>query len=437
MNSIFNALILFGLLLAAGIVVREFCPPLQKILIPSCIIGGIIGLILGQQVLGLITIPEEFSTFSSYGMRIMMACVPIGVGVTGKKLVQHLDFTFANMTMFGFQLMFGLLLGDLFCKIWPDLPQNWGLLGNAAYFGSHGSIPVIAEICDPQGTQGFMSIGMVLATFGVLWAMIPGMAMANYGARHGWASFTKDVANQPTYFYRGVLPAEKRESLGETMVSPSNVSGIALVIAIIAVNYKFGDVLMHFLARFIPPLGNVGAMIYGLIGGIILWPVYCKIGISKYVDKNTANTISNFVLEMIILGAFATIQLDVVSKFFLPLFLHAAVFCGIVFLFVFWWMKKLNHPEWFEKALMVYGMATGSNPQGFALVRAVDPNNKSCIFEALGVYNAVFFWNFIIQPFAAETVNAGVRVPAYLVSLGLMSTFIIGSIIFSRMKKEA
>ena len=84
---------------------------------------------------------------------------------------------------------------------------------------------------------------------------------------------------------------------------------------------------------------------------------------------------------------------------------------------------------------MLFGMCTGSNPQGLSRVRAVDPEKKSCIYEALGVYNAVFFWNFILIPFAASIVLYN-RLPIYIVGTGLMSTCVVGTIIFSREKKK-
>ncbi len=437
MAEYFNALILFGLLLVAGVIIRELVPAFQKVLLPASLIGGFLGLILGQQVLGLIEIPTAFVDISSFGMRIIMTCIPIGIGVSAKRLYQHLDFTFSNMTMYGFQMIFGVLLGALFCNIWPGLPEGWGLMGVAAYFGSHGNIPVVSEVIDPTGTLGAQSIGMVMATFGVLFAMIPGMFMANYGVRHGWGSFTKDLASQPKYFYRGTLPEDQRESLGKTTVNPSNVTAIAFQLGVLAVCYKFGEIIFNVLKQFIPILGRVSPMLYGLIGGLILWPILKKVHLDKYIDKDTITQISNLTLEMIILGACATIQLDIVSTFFLPIFLHALIFCSITGIFVFAWMKKIGHPQWFEKALMVYGMATGSNPQGFALVRAVDPNNESCIFEALGVYNAVFFWNFIILPIAALAISEGNMGLVVAMGVGLMCTFPLGIFLFSKEKKGA
>lgn len=434
MLEMYNALILFGLLLIAGVIIRELIPPLQKVLLPASLIGGFLGLILGQQVLGLIEIPAAFTQITSIGMRIIMACVPIGVTVTAKRIYEHLDFTFTNMTAFGFQMIFGLLLGSFFMKFWPGLPEGWGLMGVAAYHGSHGTVPVVSEAIDATGALGAQSIGMVMATIGILIAMIVGMFIANYGARRGWTTFTRDIANQPKYFFSGTLPEEKRESLGKTTVNPTNVTGIALQLGIIAVSIKFGEMLFRALAQVIPFLGNVGAMLWGLVGGLILWPIMRKLKVDKYVDKNTINQISNFTLEMIILAACATIQLDVISKLFVPLFLHALISCSITGVFIFVWMKKIGHAEWFEKSLMLFGMCTGSNPQGLSLVRAVDPENKSCIYEALGVYNAVFFWNFIIIPFAASIVLHN-RIPIYIIGAGLMLTFVVGTVLFSREKK--
>lgn len=434
MTEIFNSLILFGLLLIGGVIIRELIPVLQKVLLPASLIGGFLGLILGQQVLGFIEIPITFSEISSLGMRVIMTCVPIGVAVSAKRIYQHLDFTFANMSMYGFQMAFGLLLGSLFCDIWPGLPEGWGLLGVASFFGSHGSVPVVSEMIDKGGQQGVQSIGMVLATLGVLFAMIPGMIMANFGARRGWATFTHDLAKQPAHFYRGTLPEEKREPLGKTTVNPSNVTGIAFQFGVLAVCYAFGELIFKSLVAVIPVLGRVSPMLYGLVGGLILWPVIRMIKLDRYVDKGTITQISNFTLEMIILGACASVQLDIVSKFFMPLFIYTLILCGFSFIFVFAWMKKIGHPQWFEKSLMIYGMTTGSNPQGFALVRSIDPNNESCIFEALGVYNAVFFWNYILLPLAASIVLAN-RLPIYIISAGLMSTAVIGTFIFSREKK--
>ena len=56
-SSLFNDLIVLFAFLLIGFVIREIFKPLQRIYIPASIIGGVIALIVGPQVLGLVSIP--------------------------------------------------------------------------------------------------------------------------------------------------------------------------------------------------------------------------------------------------------------------------------------------------------------------------------------------------------------------------------------------
>lgn len=436
MATLFNDLMLFGLLLMLGFVLRELIPPLQKLFLPASIIGGLAGLILGQQVLGVVEIPESFSTLSTQAMKIMMTCVPLGVTVTAKRIAQHFDFTFGNMIMYGMQLIVGTFIGIFFMKLWPGLPEGWGLLGVYAYFGSHGSVATAAGLLEEQGAVGAMDIGMVLATFGVLFSMLIGMAMVNFGVRRGWATYVKEPGKQPKEFYCGPLPEDKRESIGSTTTTSIAVSPIVFQLAIIAVCFKFGETLFKIGISFIPVLSKVSPMLYGLIGALILWPVMRKLKFDRYVDKKTLTQISNICLDMMILGACASLQLDLIGKFIVPLSVHAIVCCGLTAVVLFIWFRTIHNPEWFEKYLMVFGMCTGSNAQGYALVRAIDPDNKSCIYEALGVHNAVFFWQYLIMPITTASIFVSMA-PIVGIGLGLIFIPLTLGILFFRKQKAA
>jgi ESS family glutamate:Na+ symporter len=386
-------------------------------------------------VLGWITIPESFYSIPTYGMYILMTCVPLGITVTAKKVYQHLDFAFANMTLYGFQMVFGIILGALLLNFWPGLPEGWGLLGVAAFFGAHGNIPVVSDIIDPTGELGAQSIGMVMATLGVLIAIIPGIIAANYGIRRGWGTFVQEPVKQQKSTNSGTLPEEEREDIGKLTVNQNTVTALALQFGILAVCFGFGKLFFQGLAMVVPFFEQMSPILYGIVGSLIVWPIMKKMKLGGFVDKKTINQISNFALEMIILTACASIQLSIVSKFFMPLLLLTIILCGATLLFAFVWFKKIGHTEWFEKSLMVFGMCSGSTPQGLALIRVVDPDNKSSIYEALGVYNAVFFWNFIILPMAASLVLTS-RVPIYIVGLALMiGVPLIAFFLFSVKKK--
>ena len=57
-SSIFNDIVILGVFLMAGFVIREIVKPIQKLFIPASVVGGALALIVGPQVLNIVTIPE-------------------------------------------------------------------------------------------------------------------------------------------------------------------------------------------------------------------------------------------------------------------------------------------------------------------------------------------------------------------------------------------
>ena len=62
-RSLFNDILIIAVFMLAGFFVRQLIRPLQRLFLPASLIGGLIALILGQQCLGFMEIPESFSAF--------------------------------------------------------------------------------------------------------------------------------------------------------------------------------------------------------------------------------------------------------------------------------------------------------------------------------------------------------------------------------------
>lgn len=398
LNDVYSDFILFGLFLTAGFIIREFVKPLQRLFLPSCIIGGALALIMGQQVLGLVEIPKSFEGYSGVLMRIIMTTVVLGIAVTVNRVKSYLDYTFANVILYGAQLVVGLLLAELFASIWTGMPFGWGIQGVFAFFGSHGGVAASGTVLEDLGSQGVIGIGMVMATAGVIVSMTIGMVVVNYGVRKGWATFVKEPKKQPEWFYKGPLPTEQRESIGQVTTSTISINPIALHLALIAVAYALGEGIFRVLISFAPVLKTMNPMLYGMIGGLILWPILTKLKLDIYFDKKIFNQISGFALEMLILTAIAAIPLDIVSKFGVPLLLYITIMSALTIFFSIWFFRKTRTEQWFEKCVMVIGTCTGSTPNGFALVRAIDPKSEAVIPDCHGIYNALFWWNNLLTP---------------------------------------
>lgn len=398
LESLFQDIMLLCLLLIGGFVVRSFVKPLQKLFLPASVVAGVIGLILGRQVLGVIEIPETFQDFNGIMMRMIMTCVVFGISVNASKMFEHMDYALTNIFLYGAQMIVGILI-MLACGLFASgMPEGWGILGTFAYFGSHGTVGAAAGVMEDLGVDGAVGIGMVLATGGLVWSMVVGMAVVNWGVRKGYATYVKNPERQPDYFYSGPLPQDKRESLGTATTTPVAINPLAFQLGMLMVCYALGYGIFQILIHFIPVLSKINAMLYGMIGALILWPVMRKTHTDVYVDKKTLNQISGFCLEILIVSAISSLELDIVAKYWLPLLIHIVISCTLTTVFCVWFFRKVGNPEWFEKCVMVLGTCTGSSPNGLALVRAVDPDSNSCAPQAHGVYNAIFWWNNLLTP---------------------------------------
>ena len=91
-SSIFNDLILLFSFLLAGYVIRELVKPIQWLYIPASVVAGVIALILGPQVLGLVTIPETFGSMAGVMITMVLTASVIGVDFDSSKAEQELGF---------------------------------------------------------------------------------------------------------------------------------------------------------------------------------------------------------------------------------------------------------------------------------------------------------------------------------------------------------
>ena len=191
--SLFSDMILIGVFMLAGFFVREIVKPIQKLFLPASLIGGLLALILGQQMFGLVEIPESFSKFSNVLIAPIMAALLFGVTINKKKVVGYMDYICVEQGIYGMQMCVGAGLGALLAVIWPGLPKGWGTMGVFAFQGGHGNAGAAGQTYENLGIPGNMSIGMVLATFGLIMAMLVGMIVVNIGVRKGWTKFVKDA----------------------------------------------------------------------------------------------------------------------------------------------------------------------------------------------------------------------------------------------------
>lgn len=435
-NQMLNELMIWGVLLLAGFSLREVCRPLQRLFIPASVIGGLLALIFGQQVLGIIEVPKSFSSYAGVLIRIVMTGLILGVAIDRKKIASYADYMLSIHSLYGWQMALGVALGALLGWFWPGMPQGWGVQGVFSFYGGHGTAGAGGAVFKELGVEGMIDIGMVLSTFGLIVAMAAGMAVVNYGVRKGWATFVKEPQKQPDHFYRGILPLDQQMPIGKQKTTSISINPFALQLSLILLAMFIGDQLFKGLAMLFPAFAKVPSITHGVAGAIILWPLMEKLKFDRYCDKKTINEICGLSLDIVILGAMATLNLKVVTTFLLPLLIFTAIMCGLTILHALFICKKFCAEQWFEKAVFIIGACCGATPTGLALVRAVDPDSQACPAEAHGVYVGITFWTYMLTAILPVTLMTGIGFAVGLGSLQFAVCIILGVLFFARRKHK-
>lgn len=335
--SLFSDMILIGVFMLAGFFVREIVKPIQKLFLPASLIGGLLALILGQQMLGLVEIPESFSKFSNVLIAPIMAALLFGVTINRKKVVGYLDYICVEQEIYGMQMAVGAALGALLAVLWPGLPKGWGTMGVFAFQGGHGNAGAAGQTYENLGIPENLSVGMVLATFGLIMAMLVGMIVVNIGVRKGWTKFVKDAQKQPDWYYGGVLPEKKRSSIG---INHLALQGGWLLAAVYA-----GRLLIKAVGLVWPGVSVLPTVIQGILGGAIIWNLAKAVKLDRYIDVKTIKHVSGFLLEVVVLTAMATLDIELISTYIVPIVIYTAICCALTLAMSLGFCKE----EWFEK----------------------------------------------------------------------------------------
>lgn len=384
--SLLSDITVLSVFLLIGFVILQFAKPLQKAFIPASVIGGVLALICGPQLLNLVEIPGSFSGMSSVLINVIACSAVFGSSINKTKLRSYGDFICIYLVTYGFQMAVSPLIGAVCEKFWPSLPHGWGIMALYSFWGGHGTAAAAGAVFEQLGIEGNTQMGMILSTIGLISAIVIGMAIVNQGVRKG---YTQKVSIDSADTIKGVVPEQDRISIGTERVSSIAVNNLMFQTALIMFCIWGGGRLIGLIAMAIPAVSTFPTMINGILGALILWPVMQKFGLGEYVDKQTINTISGFCLEFVIVSAVATIKIDMLATFIVPIIIMSAIIITGTYCLSILYTKKISQKDWFEKGIGSFGQSNGSVPTGLALIRCVDPNTETSAAEAMGIANSL------------------------------------------------
>lgn len=368
--GIISALLLIGKLMRTQIKL------VQKLFIPPSLLAGFIGLILGPYGFDLLPLSNQTGTYAGILIAFIFGALPL----TSQK-AQGKTKEIASMWVYSqggllLQWAFGGLLGLLVLnQIWP-LSPGFGITMPSGYCGGHGTAAAIGQAFGQLGHDEILTLAMTAATFGIVSAVILGLIFVKWGTRKKYTTFLADYNDLPSELQTGLLPDEKRESMGESTCSSISIDSLTFNLSFVCLiafcGYGISKLAAHFMPGFELPVFSCA-----FVAGILLKKVFDRTGVTNYICPKTVNHISGALTDYLVAFGIASIKISVVIDYIVPLSILLLSGLVVTLIYVFVMARKLMKECWFEKALFTWGWFTGTMAMGIALLRVVDPKMRS------------------------------------------------------------
>ena len=367
---------IISLLLLIGKWMRVKISWIQKLFIPPSLLAGFIGLALGPFGFNILPLSNQTGTYAGILIAFIFGALPLTSQKTNgntSEIGRMWVYSQAGMLL---QWAFGGLLGLLILnQIWP-LSAAFGITMPSGFCGGHGTAAAIGQAFGQLGFDEILTLAMTAATFGIVASVILGLIFVKWATKKKQTTYLADYSALPDELRTGLLPKEKRESMGESTCSSISIDSLsfnlAIVCAIALGGYGVSKLAAHFMPGFELPVFSCAFVV-----GIIIKKLLDKTRASESICPQTVSHISGSMTDYLVAFGIASIKISVVIEYIVPLAILLLSGLAVTFIYVAVMAKKLMKECWFEKAIFTWGWFTGTMAMGIALLRVVDPKMKS------------------------------------------------------------
>ena len=241
-------------LILVGKYIRVKFNIVQKFLIPPSVLAGVIGLVLGPEVLGWLPLSGNLGTYAGILIAFVFASLPFTSTSASRdftKVKRMWGYSQGGMLL---QWAFGGLIGILVLgRIWP-LNDSFGISMPAGYCGGHGSAAALGNAFAGFGQEEVLTLAMTAATVGIICSIIFGLIFLRIGTRRGHSSCLTQAETLPEELRTGLVSKDNRRSIGEEVFSGISVSTLTFHLSLVALIVLFGYLLSRGGARLVPGL---------------------------------------------------------------------------------------------------------------------------------------------------------------------------------------
>ena len=297
------------------------------------------------------------------------------------------------------QYVVGGLAVLLVLQPWLGVSPVMACLIEVAYEGGHGSAAAMGPSYAALGFPGGQDLGLAMATVGLLSSTLVGGVLVVIGRQRGWL-----LAQAREEADSNAVP-RALAGVGDSGLPPNHPAWAAWAVnlAMVGIAVLIGVVLLQLLHLGTNAIGGGVAEVgnalpvfpLAIIGSLLVRWWLERSGLSHWASTPIQNEIGTLSADLLITSATACLNLALLAADWLPLTVLALSGLiwnlGITLLLA----PRLLPPDWFERAVLEFGQATGVAASGLLLLRMADPDDHS---EALPAFSLK---QLFLQPFLA------------------------------------
>ena len=392
--------------LLVAIVLKNKIKFLQKFLVPTAIIGGFIGLILGSDILNWIRLDSELLGKMIYHL---MAIGFISLALKDRQVRfkedkrDNINTGFAITSAYLLQGIVGFSLSLIMVYTFmPQLFPPFGLLLPLGFAQGPGQAFSIGTSWEQIGFANGGNIGLSVATIGFLWAIIFGIPLLNFLVRRKkrlkLEGLEKNIPSQPA---AGNDIEEKHTA---TIPRKIFIDSLSIQIVLIGIVYIVTYFALKGITILLAPLGDYGNTVSQLLWGFhfvigTMIAIVVRIILNFLKKKNWLhiNYPDNFILQRIsaasfdymIVASIAAISIVTFRENWIPILIVTGIGGLVTVIYAVLLCRKVFKSYIIEHIVALYGTWTGTISTGIALLREIDPDSKSNAAENLVLGSAV------------------------------------------------
>ena len=398
--------------------------------IPEALVAGLLGLLLAPGGPLPLLPPEVMELWAD--LPLVLLTLVFGSLMVGKPLPQlgslwrpvSGQVSLALVLAFG-QYVVGGLAVLLVLQPWLGVSPIMACLIEVAYEGGHGSAAAMGPSYASLGFPGGQDLGLAMATVGLLSSTLVGGLVVVLGRRRGWlladgaarangaacppetppAAGSTGEASAPAAAQRPQASATPDSPAGTPANAPPKrgPTAWAVNLGLAGIAVLVGVVLVQALRLLTAPLGAGVAVVVdalpvfpmAIIGSLLVRWLLERTGLSGWASAPIQSQIGTLCADLLITAATAGLNLKLLQADWLPLTVLAVGGLAWNLAVVLWLAPRVLPADWFERAVIEFGQATGVAASGLLLLRMADPEDQS---EALPAFSLK---QLLLQPFLA------------------------------------